>query len=377
MLPLSGVRVLDFSTLLPGPMATLLLAEAGAEVIKIERPDTGEELRRYRPPFGDASVPFAMLNRGKRSIAIDLKAPDALDRLRPLLESADVVVEQFRPGVMDRLGLGYEALRRINPRIVYCAITGFGQEGPKAQIAAHDLNYQAAAGLLSISAGSDGAPVVPSALIADIAGGAYPAVMNILLALLGRQTSGQGCKLDVSMTDGLFPFLYGAIGNAAATDDWPRPAGETLSGGSPRYQLYRTKDGRYLAVAPLEEKFWQNFCEAIDLPVAARDDRKDPAATIRTVREIVSQRTADDWMRCLEGKDVCANVVASLQEAMGDAQFRDRGLFARSVIGGDHDALPAVSVPVCAPLRDPRTELRYPQLGEANGMLANPTTPAT
>jgi crotonobetainyl-CoA:carnitine CoA-transferase CaiB-like acyl-CoA transferase len=372
MLPLSGLRVLDFSTLLPGPMATLLLAEAGAEVIKIERPGTGEELRLYQPRFGDTSVHFAMLNRGKRSIALDLKAADALARLRPLLESADVLVEQFRPGVMDRLGLGYEALRQINPGIVYCAITGFGQEGPKSQIAAHDLNYQAAAGLLSIAAGSDGAPVVPSALIADIAGGAYPAVMNILLALLQRQHSGQGCRLDVSMTDGLFPFLYGAMGSAAATGAWPRPGGEALSGGSPRYQLYRTRDGRYLAVAPLEERFWQNFCAAIDLPAAARDDRKDPAASIHAVRGIIAQRTAEEWMAHLAGKDVCVNVVGTLQQAMAEPQFRDRGLFRRSVVSADHDALPAVSVPVCEPLRDPRTELRYPPLGEANGMLGDP-----
>lgn len=372
MLPLSGVRVLDFSTLLPGPMATLLLAEAGAEVIKIERPDTGEELRRYQPRFGDTSVPFAMLNRGKRSIAIDLKAADALERLRPLLESADVLVEQFRPGVMDRLGFGYAAVQQINPRIVYCAITGFGQTGPKAQIAAHDLNYQAAAGLLSIAAGSDGAPVVPSALIADIAGGAYPAVMNILLALLRRQHTGQGCKLDVSMTDGVFPFLYGAIGTAAATEARPRPGGELLSGGSPRYQLYRTRDDRYLAVAPLEEKFWQNFCEAIELPAAAREDREDPSGSIRAVREIIVRRSADEWIARFAGKDVCVNVVSTVQEALADAQFLDRGLFNRSVIGMDHHALPAVPVPVCEPLRDPHTELRYPQLGEANGMLGKP-----
>jgi crotonobetainyl-CoA:carnitine CoA-transferase CaiB-like acyl-CoA transferase len=186
MQPLSDILVLDFSTLLPGPMATLLLAEAGAEVIKIERPGSGEELRNYQPRFADTSVSFAMLNRGKRSVAIDLKAPDAVSRLHPLIESADVVVEQFRPGVMDRLGLGYAALSAINPRIVYCAITGYGQNGPKAQVAAHDLNYQADAGLLSIAADADGAPVVPNALVADIAGGAYPAVLNILLALRER-----------------------------------------------------------------------------------------------------------------------------------------------------------------------------------------------
>jgi len=369
MLPLQGIRVIDFSTLLPGPMATLLLAEAGAEIIKIERPGTGEELRQYPQRFADTSVPFAMLNRGKRSIAVDLKAAGAVQRLEPLLRSADVVVEQFRPGVMDRLGLGYEALKAINPRLIYCAITGYGQDGPKAAIAAHDLNYQADAGLLSISAGADGAPVVPSALIADIAGGAYPAVMNILLALRQREQTGVGCKLDVSMTDSLFPFLYWGIGNAAATGAWPRPAGEMLSGGSPRYHIYRTRDRRYLAAAPLEEKFWRNFCEAIDLPQPLRDDRKDPKATTEGVAAIIARRSADKWAAQLAGKDVCVNIVRTLEEAMSEPQFQGRGLFRRSVVGGDQEGLPAVTVPICENLRDPRTEVRYPGLGDANELL--------
>jgi crotonobetainyl-CoA:carnitine CoA-transferase CaiB-like acyl-CoA transferase len=376
MLPLQGIRVIDFSTLLPGPMATLLLAEAGAEVIKIERPGSGEELRQYQPRFADTSVPFAMLNRGKRSIAIDLKAADAVHRLTPLIESADVVVEQFRPGVMDRLGLGYESLKAIHPRIVYCAITGYGQEGPKAALAAHDLNYQADAGLLSIAAGADGAPVVPSALIADIAGGAYPAVMNILLALRQRDQTGVGCKLDVAMTDGLFPFLYWGIGNAAATGEWPRPGAEMLSGGSPRYQIYCTSDGRYLAAAPLEEKFWRNFCEAIELPEPLRDDLNDPAATKRSVASIISQRSADEWAARFAGKDVCVNLVRTLQEAMAEPQFQVRGLFRRSVVGGNQDALPAVAAPLCEPLRDQRTELRYPRLGETNDLLGPTSQPS-
>ncbi|HXV08460.1 MAG TPA: CaiB/BaiF CoA-transferase family protein [Burkholderiales bacterium] len=369
MPPLSGIRVLDFSTLLPGPMATLLLAEAGAEVLKIERPQTGEELRNFRPRFGDTSLSFALLNRGKRSIALDLKADDALARLRPLLESADVLVEQFRPGVMERLGLGYEAVHAINPRIVYCSITGYGQEGPKAQVAGHDLNYQADAGLLGIAAGSDGAPVVPGALIADIAGGSYPAVINILLALRQREHTGQGCRLDIAMTDGLLPFLYSAIGIGAATGQWPRPGGELLSGGSPRYQIYTTRDGRYLATAALEDKFWGNFCDAIDLSAALRDDGKDPQATIRAVRDIVRSRTAQQWTEHFAGRDVCCNLMQGLEQAVQDPQFRARGVFRRSVVNDDHDGLPAVSVPIAEPLRDPRTELRYPQLGEANDLL--------
>ena len=368
MQPLSGIRVLDFSTLLPGPMATLLLAEAGAEVIKIERPEGGEELRSYRPRFADTSVSFAMLNRGKGSIAIDLKAPDALSRLRPLLAVTDVVVEQFRPGVMNRLGLGYEALSTVNPRIVYCAITGYGQNGPKAQVAAHDLNYQADAGLLSIAAGPDGSPVVPNALSADIAGGAYPAVINILLALRNREHTGKGCKLDIAMTDGLLPFLYWGIGNGVATGSWPSPGGELLSGGSPRYQIYRTADGKHLAAAPLEDRFWANFCDAIELPAVLRDDRKDAQATRAAVAEIILRRTAREWLARLEGKDVCCNVVRNVKEAMADPQFAARGAFQRSVVS-DGATLPAVTVPIDPAFRDRATEVRYPKLGESSALL--------
>ena len=369
MQPLSGIRVLDFSTLLPGPMATLLLAEAGAEVIKIERPATGEDLRGYEPRFADTSVSFAMLNRGKRSIAIDLKAPDAVARLHPLIESADVVMEQFRPGVMDRLGLGYDALSAINPRIVYCAITGYGQNGPKAQVAAHDLNYQADAGMLSIAAAPDGSPVVPSALVADIAGGAYPAVINILLALRHRDQTGKGCKLDVAMTDGLLPFLYWGVGNGVATGKWPRPGAELLSGGSPRYQIYRTADDRFLAAAPLEDRFWSIFCDIIELPPDLRDDRKDAQATRTAIAQIVRQRSAAEWMQRLAGKDVCCNVVRTVEEAMADAQFQARGAFRYSVVS-DGEALPAVSVPISEGFRASETERPYPKLGEWDELLA-------
>lgn len=192
--PLEGVKVLDFSTLLPGPVCTLILAEAGAEVIKIERPGAGDEMRTYVPRSGADSVNFALLNRGKQSIAIDLKDPDQRERLMPLIREADVVVEQFRPGVMDRLGLGYEALAQINPGIIYCAITGYGQSGPRSLVAAHDLNYVSESGMLSLTAGADGAPVLPPALIADIAGGAYPAVINILMALRERDRSGRAAS---------------------------------------------------------------------------------------------------------------------------------------------------------------------------------------
>lgn len=228
MRPLEGLLVLDFSTLLPGPLASLILTETGARVVKIERPDGGDEMRSYVPKLGEDSINFGLLNRGKQSIAIDLKAKGAVERLEPLIERADVIIEQFRPGVMDRLGLGYAAVRQLNPKIVYCSITGWGQSGPKALQAAHDLNYMAETGVLGMSVGSDGAPVLPPVLAADIAGGALPAVMNILLGLRQRDMTGRGCHADVAMGDNLFTFLYWALGEGFAGAGWPK-AGRAAS----------------------------------------------------------------------------------------------------------------------------------------------------
>ncbi|WP_244913960.1 CaiB/BaiF CoA transferase family protein, partial [Methylobacterium frigidaeris] len=230
MRPLEGILVLDFSTLLPGPLATLLLAEAGAEVVKVERPGRGDEMRTYEPKWGRDSVNFALLNRGKKSLAVDLKDPAERERIMPLVRRADVIVEQFRPGVMARLGLDYDSVRALNPKVVYCSVTGFGQTGPKRDVAAHDLNYIADTGLLALSMGPPEAAVVPPALIADIAAGAYPAVMNVLLALQARERNGEGCHLDVAMTDNLFPFMYWALGAGEAAGAWSGNGEDLVTG---------------------------------------------------------------------------------------------------------------------------------------------------
>ena len=368
MRPLEGIRVLDFSTLLPGPLATLLLAEAGAEVIKIERPGRGDEMRSYTPKLGADSVNFALLNRGKRSIALDLKQPGAVAKLMPLLKSADVVVEQYRPGAMDRLGLGYEALNKINSRIIYCAITGYGQSGPRAAVAAHDLNYVAEAGMLALAAGADGAPVVPSALVADIGGGTYPAVINILLALRERDHTGKGCKLDIAMGDNVFAFMYWALGNGLAANKWPNPGGELVTGGSPRYQIYRTQDGRFLAAAPLEQKFWDNFCDAIGLAAQWRDDARDPQGTRAAVASHVASRSAAAWRETLAGKDVCCAIVASVEEALADPHFLAHGLFAQQLAAGGR-TIAALPVPVDPSFRRPAAALGYPALGADNDLI--------
>jgi crotonobetainyl-CoA:carnitine CoA-transferase CaiB-like acyl-CoA transferase len=365
--PLAGIKVLDFSTLLPGPMAGLILAEAGAEVIKIERPGTGEEMRQYVPRWGKEAVGFAMLNRGKKSLAINLKDRSALKLLPPLLEEADVLLEQFRPGVMERLGLGYDAVAKVNPKIIYCSITGYGATGPKAMVAGHDLNYVGDTGLLALSMGPDETPVVPPALIADLAGGTYPAVVNILLALLQRNQTGQGTHLDIAMTDNMFMLGYWALAQGLTTGKWPENGRALLTGGSPRYKIYPTKDGKFLAVAALEQKFWERFCDVIDLPQEFRDDREDPAATIEAVRQIVASRIAGVWRREFYAADCCVSVVQSLEAAFEDEHFRARGLFDHRIVNDEGSELPAIAVPVAPQFRgDPETPKAAPSLGANN-----------
>jgi len=367
MQPLDGVFVLDFTTLLPGPMATLLLAEAGAEVVKVERPDRGDEMRGYEPKWGGNSINFAMLNRGKKSISLDLKKSEDRAKLQPLVERADVIVEQFRPGTMARLGLDYESVTRVNPRVVYCAITGYGQTGPKRNAAGHDLNYIGDAGLLSLSMGSAAHPVLPPALIADIAGGAYPAVMNILFALMNRRNSGAGCYLDISMTDNLFPFMYWAVGNVKALGMPPGNGSDLVTGGSPRYHLYATKDNKIVAAAPLEQKFWEAFCEIILLEPQFRDDAQDATMTMRRVAEIISADTAEVWRRRFSDRDCCCSIVASVQEALDDPQFKARKLFDWEVANENGQRMSALPVPVMPPFRMPAGSAVSPQLGEQNG----------
>ena len=368
MLPLQDLRVLDFSTLLPGPLASLILAEAGADVIKVERPGAGEAMRGYPPMLSGISGAYALLNRGKRSIALDLQAPGQAQRVLAMADSIDVVIEQFRPGVMDRLGLGYSRWRAVNPRIIYCAITGYGQEGPLASHPGHDLNYAAASGMLSLTTGSDGEPVLPQALVADIGGGAYPAVMNILLALRYRDRSGEGCFIDVAMADNLYTFLFLGLSQGFGANAWPAPGRELLTGGSPRYRLYATADSRHVAVAALEDKFWRTLCDVIGLPEVLRDDNRDPAATSQAIAERIAAQPASHWAQVLGSAETCCTVVATLEEAVRSLHVQARGLFGREVSIPGH-VLPALPIPVAANLRRAVVREAAPGVGEHTSMI--------
>ncbi|MGE3993814.1 CaiB/BaiF CoA transferase family protein [Pseudorhodoplanes sp.] len=368
--PLDGCLVLDFSTLLPGPIATLLLVEAGAEVIKIERRDGGDDMRHYDPKWGDDSVNFALLNRGKKSVALNLKDPKDLEKLYPLIRRADVLVEQFRPGVMSRLGLGYLEVSALNPKLIYCSITGYGQDGPKRATAGHDLNYLGDTGLLALSMGGAKNPVVPPALIGDIAGGSYPAVINILLALEARRKTGKGCLIDIAMADNLFTFMYWALGNGVAADRWPGNGTDLATGGSPRYRLYGTQDGKVLAAAPMEQKFWEIFCDIIELENEFRDDQKNPQATIRRISEIIRSQSAQVWSSKFVGTDCCCSIVVDIRAAMRDPHFVSRRLFDYRVTNRALSAIPALPVPVDPNFRGSATdELQAPSLGEHNDAI--------
>jgi len=368
MQPLKGIKVLDFSTLLPGPMCTLMLAEAGAEVIKFER-SAGDEMRVYTPKFGTDSVNFALLNRGKKSVVADLKSPAVIKQIESLVREADVLVEQFRPGVMDRLGLGFDTLSKINPRLIYCSITGYGQTGPYSQIAAHDLNYQAQTGMLNLAGDDKGKPSLPPMLTADLAGGAYPAIMNILLGLRKRDLDGSGCHIDVSMSDNLFPLMYWGLGNGWAANLWPTPGSDLVTGGSPRYQVYQTADNKYLACAPIEDKFWINFLSV--LGASELQHEENYALVKASIAKIIAGQSASFWMEKFQKIDACVSEVVGLEQAVQDAHFKFRGIFERKVTAGHGNAVSITALPTSVSktfLADVNTDAS-PELGQHTAVI--------
>ncbi|MBV1897162.1 MAG: CoA transferase [Rhodobacteraceae bacterium] len=372
--PLDDILVLDFSTLLPGPLATLMLAEAGAEVIKFERPGPGKDARLAEPKIDGRSIGFATLNRGKKSIAIDLKADGAAERLRPLLEKADVLVEQFRPGVMDRLGLGYDAVKAIKPDIIYCSITGYGQTGPKRDAAGHDLNYVGDSGVLSLSTGEAEKPSMPFALVADVGGGTYPAVVNILLALRDRDRTGTGAHLDIAMIEGAFSFAYWAHAKGVVAKEDIANGGERVTGGEPRYNLYVTADDRRLAVGAIEPKFWAAFCDVIDLPEALRDDKIDPQATRAEVARRIASHPSSHWEPLFAQADCCTTIVNTPGEAARDPHFAARGIFDWETTLGTAK-IPALPLPIAPAYRAaPHVAVPAPDLGAHNRDFDLPAT---
>lgn len=317
MRPLDGLVVLDLTRLLPGAAATMQLANFGAEVIKIEEPERGD-YGRWIPPYldGEGAV-FYMVNRGKKSVALDLKSEGGREALVKLAQTADVVVESFRPGTMERLGLGYETLHAANERLIYVSITGYGQDGPWAAMAGHDINYMALGGALDLTGACGGPLAIPGIQIADLAGGAMQAVIGVLLALAARAKTGQGQAVDVSMTDGVASLLPVALGIQAATGELPARGDGLLTGRYACYRAYEAADRRWIAVGALETKFWQALCRTLGCEEFIADQFAEAARQEQMVAELARTfrtRPAEEWFERLRPADACVTPVRNVAE---------------------------------------------------------------
>jgi crotonobetainyl-CoA:carnitine CoA-transferase CaiB-like acyl-CoA transferase len=331
---LQGIRVLDLSRLLPGPYCTMLLADLGAEVIKVETPGLGDYLRII-PPYvrdaagADVSALFQLLNRGKKSIALNFRNRRGKEVLMRLAKNADVLIESFRPGAADRWGIGYEQVRAVNPRIVYCSLSGYGQRGPYRDRAGHDLNYVALAGLLAANGAAGGPPIPPGVPVADLSG-AMLAAIAMLAALIGRGRNDAGQYLDVSLFDGALSWAGTFIGGTFAGSGETARGKMQLNGGMACYNVYETRDGKYLTIAAIEPHLWAAFCKAV-----GRDDlvaRHQEYAAVPEVAAIIRARTLAEWIEFTKKVDACIEPVRDFDETLNDPHARARGLIAE--IGG-------------------------------------------
>ena len=327
--PLSDIRVLDLTRLLPGGYCTMLLADLGADVIKVEQPGRGD-YARWTPPYvssGESAIHEA-LGRGKRSITCNLRAGDGRQILRDLVARSDVLVESFRPGVMDRLGVGYEALAEVNPGLVYVAISGYGQAGPYAAKAGHDIDYLAYAGALSFSGHPATGPWQPGLQIGDLAGG-MAAVIAAMTALRVREATGRGQLCDVSMTDVVMSWLSIHAGSFAASNVAPAPGSTTLNGGLACYGVYRCADGGHVAVGALEPQFFAELLDGLGLGEDLREWHLDASrqGELRArLEEVFATKPRDEWVRILGNRDACVAPVQNLAEAFRDPHARERGM---------------------------------------------------
>jgi alpha-methylacyl-CoA racemase len=331
--PLDSLRVLDLSRLLPGPFASLLLADLGAEVIKVEDTTGGDYLRAFSPFIGGQSAYFLALNPGKKSLALNLKAGRGREVFLRLASASQVILEGFRPGTVDRLGIGFEAVRAVNPAIVYCSISGYGQDGPFRDRAGHDLNYIARAGILGLTGTETGQPAIPPVQIADLSSGMYAAVA-ILAALRESERSGQGRYLDIGMMDSAMSWLIMTVAEFSAGERGARGRLH-LTGKYPCYHVYRTKDGQEVTLAALEDKFWADFLRAAGRPDLAGIQYSEEPAAFAALAEVFAGRTRAEWEALARGGDFCSEPVMTLEEALEDLQVRRRGMVRMTHVGED------------------------------------------
>ena len=320
--PLAGIRILDLTRLLPGPVTTLHLADLGAEVIKIEDPQVGDYARTLGTGQGEDSAYFRMINRNKQGFRLDLKKPEGVEVFMRLAREADVIIESFRPGVMAKLGIGYAAIAAVNPKIAYCSISGYGQDGPYKDLAGHDINYLGYAGVLDQIGSAGGNPAIPNFQIADLLGGAMTAAMGILAAVIEAQRTGQGRYIDVSMTDSVLAHTYFSMLRLNDAGQSAPRGTDLLSGGLPCYATYRCADGKHMAVGALEGKFWKTACEVLGHPDWLK--RQWDASLRGELAELFATRPRDEWARLFAAVDCCITPILSPEEALANEQISAR-----------------------------------------------------
>lgn len=367
-MPLNGVRVLDLTRLLPGPYASLLLADFGADVIKIEEPNLGDYARLYEPKFTHSSAMFHSLNRNKRSVALNLKNEEDKKIFLDLVRSADVLLESFRPGVMARLGLGYEDLKEVNAKLIYCAITSYGQSGPYKDVPGHDINFLSFSGLLNLQGEKGWRPILSPVQIGDIGGGSLMATIGILLALIDARKTGKGQFIDISMLDGTISWMQ-AILPEYLTMNKELPRGEhLLNGGRACYQIYETKDSRFLSVGALEFKFWEEFCRVIDkkelIPYHEAPD-EEQMKMINEIQASIEEKTLQEWEQLFEHVDACVSPILTLEEMLDHPQIKHRQMI-EEVYHPQAGVMRQIANPIKLSRAKVKTFRQAPSLGENN-----------
>ncbi len=326
--PLEGIRVLDLTRLLPGPYCTMLLADMGAEVIKIEEPNFGDPARFAPPRLKETGSLFLTVNRNKKSVSLNLKDQRGVEVFLKLAGNADVVVEGFRPGVVDRLGVGYKAVSAVNPRLVYCSITGYGQTGPLSARAGHDINYAALGGVLGLTTDARGTPVLPAVQLADLSGGLMAAIA-ILAGVISCKNTGKGQYIDISMLDTTLSMLPVMASHFFAGEQLEVGSQTPLTGLYPCYNVYKTKDSKFLSLGALEEKFWREFCSAIgrkDLMDKQFARGKERERIFTELRSLFLSRTQAEWLKVFEGRDFCCEPVLNFADALTSEQAVARAM---------------------------------------------------
>ena len=371
-LPLEGIKVLDLSRFFSGPFCSQILADYGAEVIKIEDPQFGDPYRVTRPFIGEEGSEFYVVNRNKRSLCMDLSKEEAKVIFKQLAARSDVVLEAFRPGVMDKLGLGYEQLKKINKRIIYCSLNGYGSTGPMSQAAAHDINFVSMAGIAELTGTKDSGPALSAVQMGGTAGGSMYALSAILMAIISRDRSGEGQYCEVAMLDGAISLMGYALAEWVGWQRLAARGNDTLTGLYACYQFYETRDHKYFGLGAVENKFWEQFCLLIGCPqyIDWQDDLSRQEEMKAAITGIIASKDRDEWMAIFADKDSCLTPVLNFAEMMNDPQIKAREMFfTLENFKNSGKDLTISGLPI--KFSDTPGELKptFPDLGEHNGEI--------